>query len=1155
MLTSLLLTVTLVINELMASNAGEVLSPANNFDSWIELYNPTDAPVNLSGMYLSDSADNLTRWKMPADMGSVPAKGFKVVWLGSDDIETTQAPFKLDCDGGTIFLSDASGQLVTSQQYPEALSRTAWARTTDGGEEWGWTATSTPGATNATAVFASKRLDAPVVSVDSKLFTGTLQVKVDIPEGATLMYTTDGSVPTAPKEEGGEVSPWIDYIINGDCEGEKAVSLISRNADGNGDEYVIYDKVGFNNSRGIKIHAIANPKNDYDAQLFVYTPDHIWKSGEKYRFRMKVRADKPAHISAQTHTTPHNYISWSFLDGGYDVTTQWQEIYYEGTITDDQVGKQGGGWWGGQSEGKEMQTIAFNLNENRQDNYFYFDEVSWELYTGDGSVTEVSQKSDDGMFTISNTTNLRVRLFQDGFLPSVPVTRSYIQTGDRYTIPVISIVGDPRYFYDPKIGIDCDGDGTNGRTGNGQNVPRNYNMPWDRPVNFSYIGTDGEMGFNQDVNISVSGGWTRSQQQRSFKLKSNKVFDGLNRFDFSFFPQKPYIRSKALLLRNGGNDIWVHNARFVDPALQTVIQRSGIDLDVQSYVPFIEYVNGKSRGILNLREPNNDKYAYANFGYDDEEIDFMENMVFTNGNSAVLDRIFQLGAHINDAGAYDELKQLLDIDEYTNYMAVELYLGNEDWPDNNIKAYRSQDDGRYRFVCFDLDYVFGLRYNTQNEDPFSFFADFSNMEFVSFFLNLLGNDEYRRKFIDTYCLVAGSVFEKNRAMAIVDELADRLRPMLTLVGDYHSPDRAVNTINSKLQNRVSRMMTCMQNFKQMKLSGVSKHNVTLKTDTEGANIYVNGLEVPYAAFDGILFSPVTLEAKAPAGYRFAGWKSGSNVVSEDAVFTMPSSSNINLTATFKPLTAAELSAQGINPVRINEVSAANGIYVNDYFKRNDWVELYNTTSEPIDVEGMYLSDNLKKPKKYQITKGGSQASTIIPAHGYLIIWCDKLEPVSQLHASFKLAAEGGDVLLTASDESWSDHIVYGEMKADQTVGRYPDGSADVVTMNLPTIEYANHTSSYAVAIAQEQNGISDLLADQGLSIRYAVGKLAIRGTKDAENLRVSIVNTAGQTVAVHTASLSDGYGEVSVDHLPSGVYFATMTDAQGHKVTCKFAKK
>ena len=64
------------------------------------------------------------------------------------------------------------------------------------------------------------------------------------------------------------------------------------------------------------------------------------------------------------------------------------------------------------------------------------------------------------------------------------------------------------------------------------------------------------MLFNQDVNISVSGGYTRSQNYRSFKLKSNKVFDGMNRLDYTFFPQKPYNRNKVLLIRCWRSDLW-----------------------------------------------------------------------------------------------------------------------------------------------------------------------------------------------------------------------------------------------------------------------------------------------------------------------------------------------------------------------------------------------------------------------------------------------------------------------------------------------------------------------------------------------------------------------------------------------------------------------
>ena len=1055
---STLLSAILVINEVMASNTGEVMSPAINFDSWIEVYNPGEATVNLGGMYLSVDPSNPLAWQMPSNMGSVPAKGFKVIWLGSNDIKSNQAPFKLDCDGGTIVLSDKNGEVITKQNYPEAMSRTAYARKTDGGDEWGWTAIPTPEATNTTAVFAKERLKAPVVDQGSQLFKTSISIKVDIPEGTTLRYTTDGSVPTA-------------------------------------------------------------------------------KSAE----------------------------------------------------------------------------------------------------------------SKSGSFTVSQTRNYVFRLFQDGYLPSVPVTRSYIKTDDNYTIPIISIVGDKRYFTDPKIGIDCDGDGTNGKTGNGQDQPKNYNCDWDRPVNFSYLSPEGQMLFNQDVNIAVSGGWTRSIYPRSMKLKSNKIFDGQNRFDFSFFPQKPYIRNKQLVLRNGGNDRWVSNARFLDAALETIIQRSGIDLDCQSYVPIIEYVNGELRGVLNLREPNNDKYAYANFGYDDEELDAFENNEFKNGNDEAFKRLCQLSVDVNGPGVYEEIRTLLDVDEFANYMAAEFYLGNDDWPDNNIKAYRSTIDGRFRFVSFDLDYAFnpwGRTISSSLRD-YGPNAPEKPVNTVILFLNLLKHDGFRKQFIDTFCLMGGSVFEVQRAYSIVDELVAHVKPMTDLMQqkglrDGHNTENSANKIKQELNGRLSRLIASLQQASAMKLSGVKKHNVQLAADIEGANVYINGLQVPYAYFNGQLFTPVKIEAKAPVGYTFAGWKkkatatnqivklndtwkyydkgaapsnwtatsfndsgwasgqaplgygmtgvkttvsygpnvsskypttyfrktiklestptrsdifllnyqiddgfvvyvngreagrfqmpsgnitfnsfassyagdepltgtieissslfkSGDNViaveihnnkadsrdifwaaevfttmgstsgdfVSTDPVINLSSSDNtVSFIACFAPISDAEKAAQGLTPVRINEVSAQNGIYVNEQFKRNDWLELYNTTGNPIDVEGMYLTNSPKNPKKYKITKGDSQAGTIIPAHGYLVIWCDGLETVSQLHANFKLDNNKGDLVLTAADESWSDQFTYTRHNGDQTVGRYPDGAAEVYMMNIPTIAKANIKTSYLTVVEQ-----------------------------------------------------------------------------------------
>ena len=375
------------------------------------------------------------------------------------------------------------------------------------------------------------------------------------------------------------------------------------------------------------------------------------------------------------------------------------------------------------------------------------------------------------------------------------------------------------------------------------------------------------------------------------------------------------------------------------------------------------------------------------------------------------------------------------------------------------------------------------------------------------------------------------------------------------INDGHNPDNTASAIKNNLKGRSKKMTDYLQKFSQMKLSDVTRQEVNLSTDAEGASLFVNGLEVPYAEFNGHLFAPVTLEAKAPAGYVFTGWKNGDEIVSTSAKMALPDDATLSLVACFEALSDDQLMAQGITPVRINEISAANSIYANEFWKRNDWVELYNTTNKDIDVAGMYLSDNVDKPKKYQIAANG--ISTIIPAHGYLIVWCDKLYPESQLHAEFKLASEGGDVLLTAADESWCDHFVYDEHKGDETVGRYPDGAADVYVMNTPTIAKSNIMSSYMIVVEQPViTGIRDLMADtaEELSIRYTEGNLAIRSTS-AERLQVRIANMAGQSVATLQPQLSGGYTEVNIEQLPAAVYVAVVSDQQGHKATCKFVKR
>jgi hypothetical protein len=71
-------------------------------------------------------------------------------------------------------------------------------------------------------------------------------------------------------------------------------------------------------------------------------------------------------------------------------------------------------------------------------------------------------------------------------------------------------------------------------------------------------------------------------------------------------------------------------------------------------------------------------------------------------------------------------------------------------------------------------------------------------------------------------------------------------------------------------------------------------------------------------------------------------------------------------------------------VAINEIMASNRQTLADpQGEFDDWIELYNKGSAPVDVGGCYLTDNLSDPTQWQIPANTPTATTIA-AHGYLL---------------------------------------------------------------------------------------------------------------------------------------------------------------------------
>jgi hypothetical protein len=135
---------------------------------------------------------------------------------------------------------------------------------------------------------------------------------------------------------------------------------------------------------------------------------------------------------------------------------------------------------------------------------------------------------------------------------------------------------------------------------------------------------------------------------------------------------------------------------------------------------------------------------------------------------------------------------------------------------------------------------------------------------------------------------------------------------------------------------------------------------------------------------------------------------------------------------------------------INEVMAANSSTIADnYGDYDDWIELYNPGGLPVDIGGMYITDDLNSPAKWHIPTNAPTQTTIAP-HGYLLLWADSEAGEGPLHVGFKLDKAGEAVGLYRSNLTLVDSIIFGEQFSDMSYGRYPDANNGWRYMGYPS---------------------------------------------------------------------------------------------------------
>jgi hypothetical protein len=232
---------------------------------------------------------------------------------------------------------------------------------------------------------------------------------------------------------------------------------------------------------------------------------------------------------------------------------------------------------------------------------------------------------------------------------------------------------------------------------------------------------------------------------------------------------------------------------------------------------------------------------------------------------------------------------------------------------------------------------------------------------------------------------------------------------------------------------------------------------------------------------------------------------------------------------------------------VNEFMASNSTTIADEMGQyEDWVEIYNGGTSPVNLGGLFLTDDLAQSTQWQFPE------VELAAGGFLLVWCDDDLGDGPLHANFKLSAGGETIALfgrATAGNPLIDGYEFGPQSPDISEGRYYDGALPWHFFDLPTPGASNRD---AIAAPPPAGATLRLLANHPNPFNPAT-RLAFE-TPRAGHVRLEIVDVRGRRLRL----LLDGElpaGRHALDWdgrddagraLPSGLYLSRLgLDGEG----------
>jgi hypothetical protein len=185
----------IAINEIMADNATIAKDPSGQYDDWVELYNKTNAEVDISGWFLSDDSNNRGKYTFPLGT-KIAANGYQIIWADEDGKQTgLHANFKLSASGEAVYLYDKDTLQVDGITFTAQKPDVSFARKPNGTGNFGYFSP-TFNANNNTAVSSTFDIEEKAILIYPNP-ANTEGVTIEVPFNQTTkvqVYTLLGQM-------------------------------------------------------------------------------------------------------------------------------------------------------------------------------------------------------------------------------------------------------------------------------------------------------------------------------------------------------------------------------------------------------------------------------------------------------------------------------------------------------------------------------------------------------------------------------------------------------------------------------------------------------------------------------------------------------------------------------------------------------------------------------------------------------------------------------------------------------------------------------------------------------------------------------------------------------------------------------------------------